>query len=144
MPGTPGRFRESLTTEEVFPRSLPAQTQDLQLCQFPEGLLRRKMRSRGKLVYMHLGTIVQQSEQTLARFVGFHPRPLGLWPGLPGGYLKVPLHLDAEIRRIGHLPREAVPEQHLWTCRERIARRPAHREHRAFLVDRIARGDERS
>src|SRR5436305_1150914 len=41
MPGTPGRFGESLTTEEVFPRSLPAQTQDLQFCQLPAGKVRR-------------------------------------------------------------------------------------------------------
>src|SRR5256885_5805414 len=104
MPGTPGRFRESLTTEEVFPRSLPAQTQDFELCQLPEGLLRRKMGSRGKLVYMHLGTIVQQCEQPLARFVGFYPAPLRPRLTLSRRYAPVPPQLRAQVRRIGHLP----------------------------------------
>src|SRR5437588_10557920 len=98
MPGTPGRVRESLTTEEVFPRSLPAQTQDFELCQLPQGLLGRKMRPRGKLVYMHRRTIVQQSEQALACFVGLHARPMRPRRGCARGYGKVPPELEAEIR----------------------------------------------
>src|SRR5207248_1558130 len=136
MPGTPGRF-ESLTTEEVFPRPLPAQTQDLQLCQLPEGLLRRKMRPRGKLVYMHLDTIVQQSEQALAHFVGLQPGPIGLRRHFARGYVNVPPQPDAELRRIGHFTREAFAQQELRTLRERLARRSPDREHRPSLGDRV-------
>src|SRR3954465_15321284 len=69
MPGTPGRVRESLTALEVFPRPLPAQAQDFQLCQLPQCLLRRKMGPRGKLVYVDGCMPRKEGEQALSEFV---------------------------------------------------------------------------
>src|SRR6267154_2057983 len=112
MPSTPGGVRESLTADEVFPRSLPAETQEFQLGQLPQGLLRRKMGPRGKVVYMFRGTIVQQSEEALARFVGLHSPRLGPGRSGPRGYVEVPPKLGAKIRRIGHLPGESFAQQH--------------------------------
>src|SRR5256885_15712274 len=119
MPGTPGQFRESLTAKEVFPRSLPAQTHQFQLRELPERLLRRKMRLRGKLVYMHLGTIVQQSEQSLARFVRFYLRPARLGRRtFSWGYVHVPPQLDAQVSGIGHLAGDGVAKEHSGTFGE--------------------------
>src|SRR3954462_3194110 len=69
MPGTPGRVRESLTALEVFPRPLPAEAQDFQLCQLPQRLLRRKMGLRGKLVYVDGCMPREEGEQALSELV---------------------------------------------------------------------------
>ena len=144
MPSTPGGFRESLTADEVFPRSLPAETQELQLCQLPQGLLRRKMGARGEVVYMFRGTIVQKSEEALACFVGLHTRRLRRRRSRPRGYVDVPPQLDAEIRRIGHLPGESCAQQPFWTFGEELPGGSADREDGTAFLVRVARGDERA
>src|SRR5262249_50921275 len=68
MPSLPNGCK-SLSTEEIFPRSLQAHTLQLQLRQLAQDLAHVELCPLGEVVYMSWGLLVQKSPQPQALFV---------------------------------------------------------------------------
>src|SRR3954468_16200953 len=146
MPGTPGRVRESLTALEVFPRPLPAEAQDFQLCQLPQRLLRRKMGPRGKLVYVDGCMPRKEGEQALSELVRLDGlrvcgRRVGVFRRMWRGR-RLPPELCAQVGRDRDLARHSFPEEQLGAFGEGIGGRATHGENLAARRKGVASSHE--